>query len=380
MRLALYHPRYGYYTRLAHPPGARGDFYTSPELHPAFGALIARQLLEVWQRLGRPDPFVVEEWGAGSGRLAHDVLSFAPEYDAAFGRAIRYRIVERSPRLRRVQQRALRDGPGRVEWATGNRLGHPNGETAPEARCVLANELLDAFPVHRVVRRRSELREIHVTTLADTFQEVEGPLSTPALHAYFARLDLLPPEGNVAEVNLEALEWLRSVAARLDAGAILVIDYGHPAPVLYSERYPRGTLCTYFRHAVAEDPYTRVGEQDLTAQLDLTSLLLEARACGLVPLGIARQTDFLERLGLANYLRAARASSNRAVQRQATLSALERLAGRDGLGGYWVMAWGRGIEGALHGLSETAAPLAEPAVPAALAPRLGWSLSRRWQP
>ncbi|HZR97872.1 MAG TPA: SAM-dependent methyltransferase [Chloroflexota bacterium] len=402
MDLALYHPRYGYYSALRSPPGPRGDFYTSPEAHPAFGALLARQVLEVWERLGAPGEFTVEEWGAGSGRLASDILAAAPALAPEFGASLRYAIVERSPALRRAQQRLLRPWLDRVSWlepptprvgaappgALGDTPREPEGErrgargATPLVGCVLANELLDAFAVHRVVRRGDTLRELYVD-LADqrdreaaggaAFREREGPLSTPALADYFARLGLLPPEGAVAEVNLGALAWLRAVAARLARGALLVVDYAHPAEILYSARYPRGTLLAYYHHAISENPYLRVGYQDLTAHLDLTSLLLEGRAAGLAPLGLARQANFLRRLGLGAYEAAVRAADLPAAERQASLRALATLANPAGLGAYWVLAFGRGLGGPLHGLDEAAEPLSGPALPAFLRPRLGWS-------
>jgi SAM-dependent MidA family methyltransferase len=237
MDQALYHPRYGYYTTLRAPPGPRGDFYTSPEAHPAFGALLARQVQEVWERLGQPPAFTLEEWGAGSGRLAADVLAAAPALAPAFGASLRYAIVERSPALRRAQQRLLRPWGERVTWPD------PEPASGSVVGCVLAHELLDAFAVHRVVRRGADWRELYVdlappggAAVGAAFVEREGPPSTPALADYFARLGLLPPEGVVAEVNLGALAWLRAIAARLTRGALLVVDYAHPAEVLYSAR------------------------------------------------------------------------------------------------------------------------------------------------
>ncbi len=394
MDLALYHPRYGYYSTLRAPPGPRGDFYTSPEAHPAFGALLARQALEVWERLGQPASFTIEEWGAGSGRLAADVLAAAPALATAFGASLRYAIVERSPALRRAQHRLLHPWRDRVRWlepppdaalaggAEPGSAAEPRG-TAPLAPgplvgCVLANELLDAFAVHRVVRRGDSLRELYVDLAPEgssgaAFRECEGPLSTPALGAYFARLGVLPPDGMVGEVNLGALAWLRGIAARLVRGALLVIDYAHPAEVLYSPRYPHGTLLAYYRHAVSENPYLRVGYQDLTAHLDLTSLLLEGRAAGLAPLGLARQATFLGRLGLAAYEAAVRGGDQPAAERQASLQGLASLANPAGLGAYWVLGFGRGLGGPPHGLDEAAQSLAGPVLPAFLRPRLGWT-------
>jgi SAM-dependent MidA family methyltransferase len=388
MDLALYHPTYGYYSTLRAPPGPRGDFFTSPEAHPAFGALVARQLLEVWQRLGQPAPFVVEEWGAGSGRLAADLLTAAPLLAPGFGASLRYVLVERSAALRRAQERLLRPWLAQVRWLSVAESGPPTPQSwgalvshsgSPPAlggpvgaSVVLAHELLDAFAVHRVVQRSGVLHERYVDLEADGFREIDGPLSTAALAAYFDRLGLLPPEGALAEVNLGALAWLHSVAARLTRGVVLIVDYAHPAEVLYSTRYPRGTLRTYHHHAWGENPYVRVGQQDLTTHLDLTSLLLEGRAAGLAPLGVARQRDFLLRLGLAAYEGAVRAADWRAAEQRASLTALETLTRATGLGRLWVIGFGRGLHSPLHGLMEDAQPLADPVLAGFLRSRLGW--------
>jgi SAM-dependent MidA family methyltransferase len=186
----------------------------------------------------------------------------------------------------------------------------------------------------------------------------------------------VPPEGAIAEVNLGALAWLRAIAVRLERGAVLLFDYGHPAEVLYSARYPRGTLRVYYRHSVDDDPYVRVGEQDLTTHVDLTSLLLEGRAAGLVPLGVARQRDFLGRLGLGSYEAAVREAGLPAADTRASLTGLATLARPGGLGDYWVVGFGREIAGTLHGLDERATPLAVEPRAAALRPRLGWGDGR----
>ncbi|MBX5491984.1 MAG: SAM-dependent methyltransferase, partial [Chloroflexi bacterium] len=243
---------------------------------------------------------------------------------------------------------------------------------------LLANELLDAFPVHRVVWRRGVLHERYVTLSDGVFAEIDGPPSTPALADYFARLGVRPPDDHLAEVNLAALGWLRAQAARLRRGALLLIDYGHPAEVLYSARYPRGTLRAYSQHALGENPYARIGCQDLTTQVDLTSLLLEGRAAGLTPLGLARQADFLRRLGLEAWEAAVRAARLPAATERAALAALHALASPQGLGRLWVVAFGRQLgTRPLHGLDEQATPLATAPPRALLRARLGWG---RWRP
>src|SRR4051812_38696058 len=133
MDLALYHPRYGYYSTLRAPPGPRGDFYTSPETHPAFGALVARQARDVWERLGGPERFVVEEWGAGSGRLAADFLIGAAALEPVFAASLAYRIVERSAALRRAQRRLLRPWGERVQILPSTATARNTARVAPLA-------------------------------------------------------------------------------------------------------------------------------------------------------------------------------------------------------------------------------------------------------
>src|SRR4051812_36759940 len=149
MDLALYQPRYGYYSTLRAPPGPRGDFFTSPETHPAFGALVARQALDVWERLGPPPPLPVGEWGARRGWLAADLLSAASSLEPAFAGSLAYHVVERSAALRRAQRRALRRWLGDGEPGPTATLDAPQspGSGAPSPHLVLANELLDAFAV-----------------------------------------------------------------------------------------------------------------------------------------------------------------------------------------------------------------------------------------
>jgi SAM-dependent MidA family methyltransferase len=376
---ALYHPTLGYYSVLRAPPGARGDFYTSPEVHAAFGALLARQAREVWERLERPTPFVVEEWGGGSGRLAHDFLAAAHAEAPAFAAAVRYRLVERSAALRRWQQRQLRPWGAQVEWVGPEpAAGGPAPLPSALEGLLLANELLDAFPVHRVVWRQGVLYERYVTVADAGFAEIDGPPSTPALAAYFARLGLRPPDDHLAEVNLAAVAWLQAQAARLRRGALLLIDYGHPAEVLYSARYPRGTLRAYSQHALSENPYVRVGCQDLTSQVDLTSVLLAGRAAGLTPLGIARQADFLRRLGLEAWRETLCGGRLPVVVARGALAALDMLTSPSGLGRLWVVGFGRALgPQPLHGLDERAVPLALPPPIGPERPRLGWD---RWPP
>jgi SAM-dependent MidA family methyltransferase len=270
MDTALYHPELGYYSNVR-GFGAAGDFITSPELHPVFGQLLSRQALDVWQHLGRPRPFRILEIGAGSGVLAQALLANVPE--ASYG------IDEPSPALRHVQQTRLAGLP--VTW---DELESPH--------LVIANEVLDALPVHLVTVRDGHLRERLVDANLD-WVEADAPHE---IHAYFDRLGLLPPEGAITEVNLGLEPWVRRLAERMTHGLALILDYGYPAEAFFAR--PRGTLLTYYRHTLGSDPLSRLGLQDISVNVDFTTLASAAHAAGLQVIGITSQRALLRNLGI----------------------------------------------------------------------------------
>ena len=300
MEMALYHPRHGYYRSPREKMGRAGDYLTSPEVHPLFGHMVGRQLAEMWEVMGSPARFDLLEMGAGNGLLARDVLRWAQRLHPAFLKALTYRIAETSPALVERQRHTLEAlglPEGEVTWEPGEApaAGSVSG-------CILSNELVDSFPVHRVTVEGGKLLEVYVVWQENRFQEELGPLSTPALGAYFERLGLLPGEGCRAEVNLAALVWMRQVAAALARGFVLTFDYGHEARDLYAPWRRDGTLLCFYRHNPSPDPYVRVGKQDMTAHVDFTSLVEEGRRHVLEPLGITTQSRFLAALGIGEAL------------------------------------------------------------------------------
>ncbi len=293
MRECLYHPQFGYYSRA----DARrfADYYTSVDVHPIFGRLLARQLAQMWEQLGCPSRFHAIEAGAGIGRLAGHILEFAAQQLPAFYAALQYVAVESSA-ARRARHGAY-IGPhldaGRASSAEALPQAIPAG-------CVFSNELLDALPVHRVLRENGELREILVDCGRDGFLERLAPPSTPALAEYFSAQDITLSEGQQAEVGLEACAWIEDVGKRLGRGFVLTIDYGHEARELYNELHMRGTLLAYWRHRAGEDFFRAPGEQDLTAHVNFTALDLAGRRTGLARTGLVSQSSFLLALGRAN--------------------------------------------------------------------------------
>lgn len=293
MEAALYHPRWGYYRTQDAPTSRGGDYVTSPEVHPVFGALVAKQLAEMHDVMSRPRAFDVVEQGAGRGLLARDILQSPAANADPFAGALRYAIVEPDARLRDAQRRTIEDAGidlACVRWLDALPPGIEG--------CVLTNELLDAFPVHRVIRRGDVLREVHVGIDGDRFVDVERDPTTPALAAYFDDLGLLPGDNCYAEVNLDAARWIASVAGALGRGYVLTFDYGYEAAALYAPWRRDGTLLCFYRQSAGSDPYQRIGKQDMTASVDFTTLRRAGESAGLRTLATTDQSAFLVRLGI----------------------------------------------------------------------------------
>lgn len=336
MELALYHPTEGYYTSSRQRIGRSGDYVTSPEISPRFGYAIARQVAELWRCLGSPPAFPVAEYGAGSGRLAADLLRWLAERDPDCSQALTYTLVEISPALR-VQQaevlsQQIRVGKVRIAADAGG---------ASESRCVIANELLDSFPVHRVQVQDGALKEVYVALDAGQFIEVAGEPSTPALLAYFKRLGVLPAEHCTAEVNLEMRPWLSKTANSFSNGYLLILDYGYEARRLYASWRQTGTLLCYHRQTVTDDPYQFIGRQDMTSHIDFTSLALDAEAAGLNLLGYTDQSRFLTALGVTTSLQSPKAGGRAVQEYYARRRATEALTDPSGLGRIRVVLLGK---------------------------------------
>lgn len=296
MDWALYHPRRGYYTsgrvRVGHD---EGDFTTSPHLSRLFARCLARLVEAADRALGAPDPLVVVEGGPGEGRLARDLLdTWAERAPGLYGRLL-YRLDETSPALERRQ--------GELLAAHGSRVlrGFP---PKPFQGVYLSNELVDAFPVHRMVRRGGELREIHVSWIDGAFVEVEAPPSRPELAAYLEEEGIDLPEGCQAEVNLRALQWMAEVGRRLARGYAVTVDYGDEGARLYGPHRPEGTCVAYRGHTLSTDLLATPGDQDLTAHVNFSALRREGARWGLGEARLLTQRDFLFALGLSREVEA----------------------------------------------------------------------------
>lgn len=303
MELCLYHPTLGYYTRGIGGGGGR-DYLTSSGIHRAFGALVARQAEEMWRRTGRPDPYHFVEFGPGEGCFALDFLQEAARHEA-FARALRYVMVEPSPVLKdRQRTRLAGRAAASVSWLSERELD----ARAKFAGCLFANEVLDAFPVHRVVGTPAGPREIHVAARDGRLLEVTAPLSGETVERFLAESGIVLEDGQEVDLNLAAPCWVAWAAALLQRGYMIFVDYGYEARELYVPKRRRGTLLAYHLHRVNEEFLGRPGEQDLTAHVDFTAVRRAAEAAGARFLGLTTQARFLLALGALDFLPAPEAA------------------------------------------------------------------------
>lgn len=289
MEIALYYPELGYYTSTKEKIGKRGDYYTSPNLSPAFGEMLGRQLEEMWHILGKKE-FTVVEMGAGTGILSCDVLEYLKKNQELY-HDLDYCVIEKSPAMREEQRKRLGE---EVRWYDS--VEELSGMTG----CIFSNELVDAFPVHRVMMK-NELMEVFVD-YEDNFFEKLKPASDE-LKNYFSELGVVLPQGYRTEINLDAIKWIKELGASLKKGFVLTIDYGYPSSESYQEYRNKGTLMCYYKHTANENPYRHIGEQDITSHVNFSALEHWGRKNVLELSGFTDLAHFLMGLGIEEYLK-----------------------------------------------------------------------------
>lgn len=352
METCLYSPRGGFYS-------ARGDrisahFGTSATSHPVFGALIARQLEQMWQLLGEPAVFHVIEVGSGDGALARSIVDACGRMTPRFANALYYVAADYEPGWGKSPA-------GGLNWphATHEETSPSGSGTIPAIQrvrgeglgafrnivgCILCNELIDNFPVHRFAIEDGRVREVFVTTDGENFAEVLDEPSSPRIEARLAGLGLALPEGYRGEVNLAMEDWIGQVCGALERGFVLTIDYGELAEELYSPENAQGTLVCFNRHAIGADPYQDIGQQDITCQVDFTSLMRLGDRQGLETVGYTLQRRFLENLGFNEFLDALGTRGLSAARAELNRVAMMTMVGPEEYGDFKVLAQTKGIE------------------------------------
>ena len=301
MVACLYEPEVGYYTSAGRKVGAEGDFYTSITVHAAFGRVIAREIAQMWRCMGTPDEFTLVECGAGNGRLSCDIMDYLAEQEQELYGGVRLVLVEKELSLESAQREILS--------SHADRLRRLSAEEFSSGRftfcgCLYSNELIDAMPVHRVVMTSEGLREIYVILRDGELGEEAGELSAPAVGAHLENLGVRLHVGQQAEVNLNAPLWLALVSKALRQGFVMTVDYGYPVEELYTPLRKRGTMLCYYRHQTEENPYLRLGLQDITTHVDFTSLIKEGERVGLRQVWFGEQYRFLLSSGIIEEIEA----------------------------------------------------------------------------
>jgi SAM-dependent MidA family methyltransferase len=328
MEAALYDPEDGFYARL--PVGEEGHFVTSPHLSPVFGRLVARQVADFWELLGRPAPFDIIEVGAGDGTLARQILGALPD---EVNDVLRYTAVERSGAARdALRRRGL------------SAVGSLRDLTSPIVGCVIANELLDNLPFHRLRGTSDGPRELLVGLEGDRFALVEGPPSSGELQALAPTL----APGEEFVVSPATLEFVDRAAATLERGYVWLVDYG-----FVGDAEPR-SVHGYRNHRVTDDVLAEAGTTDITAGVDFAALARYSEGRGLRVWGPVSQRDALLSLGFremdeqAQVRQVAALGARRGIDALRIYSGRNRanlLLGREGLGAAWVLCLGKNEDG-----------------------------------
>ena len=298
MERALYEPELGYYHNGGIKFGSQGDFVTAPELSGIFAETLAPQIAAVLGDLPRP---VILEIGAGTGRLAEDLIRAL----RALSTDALYWILEPSPDLQARQRQRLEALGVEARWLD-------RFPQEPIQGVVLANEVLDAFPVTRFVKRAGAARPLDVGWNGEGFAWVEGSPEaglTQRITSLETRLGRRLPDGYRSEISPRLPAWFRRVAAALERGAVLIVDYGLTESEYYHPQRGRGTLACHYRHRVHSDPFLLPGLQDISAWVDFSACARAARNAGLNVAGFTTQGQFLVEGGAAQRLRPLRGAA-----------------------------------------------------------------------
>ena len=292
MELCLYDPEHGYYSRNAEQFGKAGDFYTSSDVHKVFGRLLARQFDEMWRALGSPEGIDLVELGPGRGLFAQDVLGWSEKKFPDFFHALRYVLVESSPALRERIKNTLEPY---LESRKAELIAFlPLKEESSPNTIIFANEFFDAFPAE-ILSAKGSLR---IDARDGRFLEAWAKPSPEELE-FLDRYSVHPEPHERIEAALAAQQFMDRIAASIQRGFLIAIDYGYTREEQLAGRY-RGTLKAIRQHSISADPYEAPGEQDITADVNFTALAAAAEKHGMQAHKLVTQSQFLMGIGEAN--------------------------------------------------------------------------------
>ena len=293
VELSLFHPRHGYYSSGRARIGKKGDFYTAPSVHRSFGETISRFLAEASVLL-EGEKFVVVEFGASGGQLASDILEGLRENHPDLYLKTDYVMSEISPAAIQTAKERLQGYGERVRWTDSPFKITEDGFCG----VVIANEFLDSLPFHRLKSDRGEMREIFLSLRRGKIEEVLRDPGTEGVYEFSKRYLDEYMQGEEAEACLLAPKWLAEAGTALEKGFVLSIDYGSLAPELYSPERRKGTYRCFYRHELSTNPYIRIGEQDITANVNFSELIRAGDAVDLSTVTYTTQGQFLVDWGI----------------------------------------------------------------------------------
>jgi SAM-dependent MidA family methyltransferase len=300
MEMALYEPGLGYYASGNTNIGAAGDYFTSPCVSSLFGVMIARQVIEMRKFTG-VEKFTLLEYGAGNGKLCYDIMTHIAEYPGLIDK-FHYCIIEKNGEMPDMLFNLF---PGKIS-------SYPGIDEMPAfTGCILTNEVVDNFPVHRVAMQ-DELMEIFVG-FQNGFTEFLIPASD-ALKNYLLAWNIKLPKGYYTEINLEARHWLKQLSSKLNAGYVITIDYGYTVEELYHQKRKTGSMLCYKNHEMNFMLYNNIGKQDITSHVNFTALREWGIEFGLECCGMVNQSDFLLKMGIKDYFIRKYSESENVVQ------------------------------------------------------------------
>lgn len=298
MDIALYRPQKGYYTSDRIKWGKGGDYLTNIDVSPVFSKLLASQLNQMWHILDCPSEFTVIEIGAGRGNLSFQIQDIIEKSYTGFYKAVDFKLVDINPVT--IKNTTSAFSGGRLEKLSFHTTGKEIKKNI--TGCIISNELVDAFPVHRIIKDNDGLKEIYVGWKDAGFVEIIGKLSNQGINDYFKKLGITLEQGQRAEINLKAVDWIKSIGALLNRGFIITMDYGLPAKELFQPGR-NGSLQCYYRHTMNDNPFQRIGHQDITSKVDFTTLAMEGKEAGMEVTGFTTQFYFLMGIGILEELK-----------------------------------------------------------------------------
>jgi SAM-dependent MidA family methyltransferase len=301
MDLCLYHEPLGYYQSDRFKIGREGDFYTSSSIGSGMGEMLASYIRkECAANYSSMECIQIVEWGGGSGRLAQHLLDELKNEEISLYERAAYIMIESSGYHRELQRETLHAHAHKIEHVTESAW---LTRASRDGVFVLANELLDAFAVHRVRRFGDSLQESYVAWMDGPAGFQQQWISLQGDHPLYTYLEqTVLHEGQVAEINLHAMEWIAGIAASIGDGRLIIIDYGDRAEELYAPHRMQGTLMCYRQHQAYDNPFIYAGEQDLTAHVDFSACVQAALAAGFTGVTLQTQSEFLVEQGILDKL------------------------------------------------------------------------------